>query len=212
MPICLLLMLSIYCRPQGSISDHPVVTQIRLSPAAGRAWTVARHFYPYDVQCYISILHFGQGSHFEKNSPGFLVAAVQQKTSLSLHKPPQMREQQMRAHPVFLSLFLQQSISPPVSTHFEVLPHGALYPRMTDLPEMDLLQAATGPCYMTFLFLFKILRVKQKIVDVYSQDTIFIIVRLHNIFGNNDFLEGIINFSERPDFLPALCIIRQRIC
>ena len=36
-------------------------------------------------------------------------------------------------------------------------------------------------------------------------------MRLNDIFGNNDFLERVVNPSKRSDFLNALCFIWQRI-
>ena len=56
---------------------------------------------------------------------------------------------------------------------------------------------------------FKALWIEQEVVDVYGQDAIFIVVWLHNILGNDDFLKRIINLSERPDFLNPFCFVRQ---
>ena len=63
--------------------------------------------------------------------------------------------------------------------------------------------------FINYQLFFKTLWFKQKVVDIYSQDTVFIIVRLHNIFGNDDFFKRIVDFSKRSDFLAALCFIRQ---
>ena len=59
---------------------------------------------------------------------------------------------------------------------------------------------------------FKTRRIKQKIIDIYGQDAVFIVMRRNDIFGNNDFLERIVNLPEWSGFLRALCLIRQRIC
>ena len=59
---------------------------------------------------------------------------------------------------------------------------------------------------------FKNLRIKEEVINVYSQDTIVIIIGLYNIFCDNNLFEGIINFSERSDFLSAFRFIRQRVC
>lgn len=40
---------------------------------------------------------------------------------------------------------------------------------------------------------FKTRRIKQKIIDIYGQDAVFIVMRRNDIFGNNDFLERIVN-------------------
>ena len=48
---------------------------------------------------------------------------------------------------------------------------------------------------------FKNLRIKKEVINVHSQNTILIVVQLNDIFGNNDFLERIINLSEWSDFL-----------
>ena len=58
---------------------------------------------------------------------------------------------------------------------------------------------------------FKALWIEQKVIDVYGQDTIFIVVWLNNILSNDDFLKRIVNLSERSDFLNPFCFIRQRI-
>ena len=60
--------------------------------------------------------------------------------------------------------------------------------------------------------LFKNLRIKKEVINVYSQDTIVIIIGLYNIFCYDNLFERIINFSERSDFLSAFRFIRQRIC
>ena len=65
--------------------------------------------------------------------------------------------------------------------------------------------------YVHCLF-FENLRIKKEVINVYSQDTIVVIIGLYNIFCDNDLFERIINFSERSDFLSALRFIRQRIC
>ena len=62
-----------------------------------------------------------------------------------------------------------------------------------------------------FLF-FKTSWVKQEVVDVYGQNTVFIIVRLHNVFGDDYLLERIINLPEWLDFLRPFCFIGQGIC
>ena len=54
-------------------------------------------------------------------------------------------------------------------------------------------------------------RVKQKIVDVQCQNPIFVIIGRHNILGDDDFFERIIDFVKRPDFLRPLGFIRERI-
>ena len=59
---------------------------------------------------------------------------------------------------------------------------------------------------------FKNLRIKKEVINIHSQDAIVIIIGLHNIFCDNNFLERIINLSERSDFLRTLCFIRQRVC
>ena len=59
---------------------------------------------------------------------------------------------------------------------------------------------------------FKNLRIKKKVINVYSQDTIVIIIGLYNIFCYNNLFERIINFSKRSNFLSAFRFIRQRIC
>ena len=61
-----------------------------------------------------------------------------------------------------------------------------------------------------FVFLFfKTSRVKQEVVDFYGHNTVFIILWLNNILGNDNFLEGIINLSKRSDFLCALSFVGQ---
>ena len=62
--------------------------------------------------------------------------------------------------------------------------------------------------YSHILLFFKALRIKQEIVDIYSQDAIFIVVWLNDVFGNDDFLKRIINLSERSDFLSTFGFIR----
>ena len=59
---------------------------------------------------------------------------------------------------------------------------------------------------------FKNLRIKEEVINVHSQNTILIVVWLNDVFGNNDFLERIVNLPEWSGFLRALCLIRQRIC
>lgn len=68
----------------------------------------------------------------------------------------------------------------------------------------------SGLCELGCLLL-KAFRVKQKIVDVQCQDSIFIIIGRHNILGDDDFFERIIDFAKRPDFLRPLGFIRERI-
>ena len=58
---------------------------------------------------------------------------------------------------------------------------------------------------------FKNLRIKEEVINVHSQNTILIVVRLNDVFGNNNFLERIINLSEWSDFLSTLRFIWQRI-
>lgn len=81
-------------------------------------------------------------------------------------------------------------------------------------PISPLIQAYTAcgfrTTFVTSLF-FKAFRIKQKIIDVHGQDTIFIIMRRHDVLGNNDFLERIINLSEWSNLLRALCFIRQGV-
>ena len=55
-------------------------------------------------------------------------------------------------------------------------------------------------------------RIQQEIINIDCQNTIFIIIWLHNIFCNDNFLKRVINLPERSDFLRPLCFIRKRIC
>ena len=72
----------------------------------------------------------------------------------------------------------------------------------------------------TVVYLFLILlsltlqafRIQQEIINIDCQNTIFIIIWLHNIFCNDKFLKRVINLPERSDFLRPLCFIRKRIC
>ena len=72
----------------------------------------------------------------------------------------------------------------------------------------------------TVFYLFLILlsltlqafRIQQEIINIDCQNTIFIIIWLHNIFCNDKFLKRVINLPERSDFLRPLCFIRKRIC
>ena len=72
----------------------------------------------------------------------------------------------------------------------------------------------------TVFYLFLILlsltlqafRIQQEIINIDCQNTIFIIIWLHNIFCNDNFLKRVINLPERSDFLRPLCFIRKRIC
>ena len=72
----------------------------------------------------------------------------------------------------------------------------------------------------TVFYLFLILlsltlqavRFQQEIINIDCQNTIFIIIWLHNIFCNDNFLKRVINLPERSDFLRPLCFIRKRIC
>lgn len=65
--------------------------------------------------------------------------------------------------------------------------------------------------HFTYIFIFQGISGQAKIIDIYGQDTIFIILRWHHIPGNDDFLERIINLPEWPDLLRALCFIRQGV-
>ena len=65
--------------------------------------------------------------------------------------------------------------------------------------------------YCNTLF-FKTIRIEKEIVNIDCKNSIFIIIRLNDIFGNNDFLERVVNPSKRSDFLNALWFIWQRIC
>ena len=55
-------------------------------------------------------------------------------------------------------------------------------------------------------------RIQQEIINIDCQNTIFIIIWLHNIFCNDNFLKRVINLPERSDFLRPLCFIRKRTC
>ena len=59
--------------------------------------------------------------------------------------------------------------------------------------------------------LFQTFWVQQKIIDVQGQDTILIIVGGHDVFGDHDFLERIIDLAEGPDLLRTLFFVGQRI-
>ena len=53
--------------------------------------------------------------------------------------------------------------------------------------------------------------IQQKIINIHSQNPIFIIIRSNDILGNDNLFEGIINFAKRSYFLGAFCLIRQGV-
>ena len=77
------------------------------------------------------------------------------------------------------------------------------------------LNPVTTVCYLFLILLsltLQAFRIQQEIINIDCQNTIFIIIWLHNIFCNDNFLKRVINLPERSDFLRPLCFIRKRIC
>ena len=55
-------------------------------------------------------------------------------------------------------------------------------------------------------------RIKQEIINIYHEYSLFVIVRRYHISGYYDSLKRILDLAERPRFLESFFFIRQRIC
>ena len=62
-----------------------------------------------------------------------------------------------------------------------------------------------------YLHIYRLV-IQQKIVNVKSQDPVFIIMRGNYVFSNNNFFERIVYISERTYFLSTLIFIRYSVC
>ena len=58
---------------------------------------------------------------------------------------------------------------------------------------------------------FKAIWIKKKIVDIYSKNTVFIIVSRNNIFSDDNLLKRIVDFPERSNLLCAFCFVWQGV-
>ena len=55
------------------------------------------------------------------------------------------------------------------------------------------------------------MRIHQKIIYIYGQDTVLVVLGRNRITGDHDFFKGVVNFTERPDLLIPFVRIRYGI-